>query len=569
MTIFKSHFPPYDLSGARCSVFDYVFSGQVSGDKAAFIDGVNENRRITRSGLRDLSLSLAYGLRNTLSRRGGLPLQRGDVVLVFSPNSLEYPVMLLGAAAAGVRVSPANAAYTPKELAFQYKDSTAKHVFVDPALLPLLLEAFKITGVSEKEARQRTILLAFSDRIDKKFQGWLTFDDLIGAEKAQPERFSGEHSNSTLFLPYSSGTSGLPKGVETTHFNVNSLVTLASASEIYESDVILAVLPFFHIYGLVQILMFNVFRGATTVVLPRFDLNHFCTAIQKFRVTFAYVVPPILVVLATHPLVDKFDFSSLRLLFSGAAPLSADTAARAQNRLRARGGSVVVLQGYGLTETSPTSHMMLTWAADTKGGSVGRLLPNLETRLVGEDDENDVKPGQSGELWIRGPTVMRGYWRNETATKASITPDGWFKTGDIAIIDPEGFYFIVDRKKELIKYKGFQVPPAELEGLLLSHPKVEDAAVVGFMSTAEATELPRGYIVPRGGLQAFDVQSQEQLAEEIRSWVKSKVAYHKQLRGGVICIDAIPKSVSGKILRRVLRDMAAKEEPEMALSAKL
>ncbi|KZT56519.1 acetyl-CoA synthetase-like protein [Calocera cornea HHB12733] len=455
--VYKSQFPPYDLSGARRSVFEYVFSGQINGDKPAFIDGVNESRRITRNELRELSLSLAYGLRNTLTQRHGLSLRRGDVVLVFSPNSLEYPVMSSPPqAAAGIRVSPANAAYTPKELAFQYKDCTAKYVFVDPVLLPILLETFKIMGVSEADARRRIVLLAFSDRIDEKFRGWIKLDDLIGVDKAKVEKFDGEHVNTTLFLPYSSGTSGLPKGVEITHFNVNSLVTFSWAEEVYESDVVLAVLPFFHIYGLTQLVMVNVFRGATTIILPRFDLNNFCTAIQKFRVTFVYVVPPILIVLATHPLVDKFDFSSLRLFVSGAAPLSADTAARAQNRLRARGSNVTVYQGYGLTETSPTSHTMMTWAVETKGGSVGRLLPNLEARLVGEDDESDVQPGQSGELWIKGPTIMRGYWRNDKATKASVTPDGWFKTGDIAVLDEEGFYFIVDRKKELIKYKGFQ-----------------------------------------------------------------------------------------------------------------
>ncbi|EJT98516.1 acetyl-CoA synthetase-like protein [Dacryopinax primogenitus] len=575
MRIYNSHFPPFDLSVARCSVFDYVFSSPVPGHKVAFIDGTNGSRRVTRDGLKEMCLSLAYGLRNNLEKMGAHPLHRGDVVMIFSPNSLEYPVMLLAAAAAGIRVTLANAAYTPKELAYQYKDSTAMHVFVDPVVLPVLLETLTSLGVSDKDVQRRVVLMAFSDRIDEKFKDWIKLDDLIGTEKAERAAFDGMQSNTTLFLPYSSGTSGLPKGVETTHFNVNSLVTVVSPSEICESDIILAVLPFFHIYGLVQILMFNVFRGATTIILPRFDLNNFCNAIEKFHITFAYVVPPILVLLATHPLVEKFDFSSLRLFFSGAAPLSADTALRAQTRLRARGGNVLIMQGYGLTETSPTSHMMITWAITTKAGSVGRLLPNLQTRLICEDEETDVEPGQPGELWIKGPTVMRqvssawghehisfvnrGYWRNEKATRASITPDGWFKTGDIAVVDQDGFYFIVDRKKELIKYKGFQVPPAELEGLLLSHPQVEDAAVIGLMSKAEATELPRGYIVPKGGLSSLDTHAQSQLAIEIQEWVKSKVAYHKQLRGGVVCIDIIPKSASGKILRRVLRDMAVQE----------
>ncbi|EJT98498.1 acetyl-CoA synthetase-like protein [Dacryopinax primogenitus] len=503
-----------------------------------------------------MCLSLAYGLRNSLAKKGAHPLRRGDVVTVFSPNTLEYPVMLLAATAAGIIVSPTNATFTAQELAYQYTNSTSKHVFVDPTLLPTVLQTFKSIGVSEDEAKRRIVLMAFSDRIDESLKNWIKLDDLIGPQKAEPEPFDGMQSNTTLFLPYSSGTSGLPKGVETTHFNVNSIVTTVSVSEIYDSDTILAILPFFHIYGLVQSLMFNIFRGSPTVILPRFELNSFCRTIEKFRITFAYVVPPILVLLATHPLVDKFDFSSLRLFFSGAAPLSADLALRAQNRLRARGGgNVLIMQGYGLTETTSTSHLMITWAIKPKAGSIGRALPNMQTRIVGEDEQTDVEPGQPGELWIKGPTVMRGYWRNEKATKATITPDGWFKTGDIAVIDEDGFYFVVDRKKELIKYKGSQVAPAELEGLLLSHPKVQDAAVIGLMSEAEATEVPRGYIVPKGGLGTLDARGQAKLSSEVQEWVKGKVAHHKYLRGGVVCIETIPKGASGKILRRVLRDM--------------
>jgi len=267
--------------------------------------------------------------------------------------------------------------------------------------------------------------------------------------------------------------------------------------------------------------------------------------------------------LTLHPAVNKYDLSSLRTLFSGAAPLSAGLVKKVREKFTSLGNTqVIVTQGYGLTETSPTTMFLEKPHADSKAGSCGRLLPNLEVRLV-DDDEKDIPPGPQsrGELWIRGKSIMKGYLNNPRATTESITPDRWFKTGDIAIIDNEGFYYIVDRKKELIKYKGFQVPPADLEGTLLTHPEVADAGVIGVYSQKDETELPRAYIAPKNVSLAEPKNAAQRKAFEksISDWIKARVANHKQLRGGVVVIATVPKSATGKILRKDLRELAAAE----------
>jgi 4-coumarate--CoA ligase len=280
--------------------------------------------------------------------------------------------------------------------------------------------------------------------------------------------------------------------------------------------------------------------GATLVTMPRFDLAAFLDAIQRYRVTIAFVVPPIVLALAKHPSVGNFDLSSLRLLMSGAAPLGADVAAEAQARIK-----VPVIQGYGMTELSPVSHLSVAGA--TPAGSVGQLAPNTEARLVDPETGRDAPAGANGELWVRGPMVMQGYLNNPAATAATIDADGWLHTGDVARIDAGGNFYIVDRLKELIKYKGFQVAPAELEALLLTHPEVADAAVIG-MPDAAAGELPKAFVVRRAGATVT--------ADALRAFVAGHVATFKQIHG-LDFVDAIPKSPSGKILRRLLRDRGA------------
>ena len=291
--------------------------------------------------------------------------------------------------------------------------------------------------------------------------------------------------------------------------------------------------------------------------MPKFEIEKFCSIIQNHRITFAYVVPPVVLLLGKHPIVDKYDLSSLRMLNSGAAPLTQELVEAVYKRLK-----VPIKQGYGLSETSPTTHTQ-PWEQWSKTiGSVGTLLPNQTAKYM-SPEEKELLIGETGELWIKGPNIFKGYHNNTEGTKNALTPDGYFKTGDVGHQDKDGNFYITDRVKELIKYKGFQVPPAELEGLLISHPMVNDVAVVGIYNKEQATEVPRAYIVPTPG-----VEGSPKSAQDIMQWLQAKVASHKRLRGGVRFVDEIPKSASGKILRRLLK-IRAQEEEGKGMKAKL
>jgi 4-coumarate--CoA ligase len=286
-----------------------------------------------------------------------------------------------------------------------------------------------------------------------------------------------------------------------------------------------------------QVLMNTGLRaGLTEITMPRFDLEQFLRLHQDYGITRSFVAPPIVVALAKHPMVDSFDLSKLEQVFSGAAPLSAELALEAGARLGCE-----VVQGYGMTEMSPVSH--LTPPGRFKPGSVGVTAPNTETRIVEPGSGKDLGVDEDGEIWVRGPQVMLGYLNNEQATSSMLDEAGWLRTGDIGHIDADGHLFVVDRLKELIKYKGFQVAPAELEALLLTHPAVADAAVIG-RPDEEAGEIPVAYVVLRPGAEASE--------QDISDYVATKVAHFKQIRH-IEFTDAIPKSASGKILRRMLR----------------
>jgi 4-coumarate--CoA ligase len=352
------------------------------------------------------------------------------------------------------------------------------------------------------------------------------------------------------FLAYSSGTTGLPKGVMLTHRNlVSNLLMGLAASPVTGEDRLLAFLPFYHIYGLSGLVHQSLYRGLTCIVMEKFDLEQFCKLVQQHTITFSYVVPPVVLGLSKHPVVDKYDLSSLRMMTSAAAPLTKELVDAAYKRLR-----IPVTQAFGLSETSPSTHVQPLELWQSTVGSVGRLLSNQTAKYV-SIDETEVPVGEVGELWVKGPNVFAGYWKNEKATANALTSDGYFKTGDIGYQDKDGNFYITDRIKELIKYKGSQVAPAELEGVLLSHDKVNDVAVLGIQRDDLATEVPIAYAVPRPGTAASP-----QLEKEIVDFVASKVANHKKLRGGVKFVDEIPKSAAGKILRRVLKEKYQQEE---------
>ncbi|KAF7362187.1 4-coumarate--CoA ligase-like 7 [Mycena venus] len=577
--IYTSPYTPYPILST--SIFTRLFASGASGDShigsfpgslKAFVDA-DSGASITRAQLAHLALSLAYGLKHNphTSRFAS----RGSTVLIYSPNSLAWPVVLFGSVAAGLRCTLANSAYTSHELAFQYTDSGAKLVFTAEDGLSVVRAMLHESGIAKEEAEKRIIVLGS----DLRWAGGpsaprspaseylLKMEDLLDKGKlAEEEKFEGSNAHETVYICYSSGTTGKPKGVETSHQNITTLLDIVSSAfpPLTGGSIMLGILPFYHIYGIAKLVHYPFTQGCPVVIQTKFEPVKFCSVIQRFRVTHSLVVPPVLVILARHegPSTNTI-YRVSESLFSGAAPLGQTLVKQVKDRLLAkRGGrgNLGITQGYGLTETSPTTHLLTVEEADRKMGSIGVLLPNLEARLV-EDDEGkiDAAEGQPGELWIRGKTVMKGYLNNPTATKNSITPDGWFKTGDVAIRDNEGYYYIVDRRKELIKYKGFQVPPAELEYVLLSHPDIADAAVIGLQSEKEATELPRAYVVHAHPDKVKTAQAKAEFARSVVKWMESKVARHKFLRGGVAVIGIIPKSAAGKILRRDLRELAKQE----------
>jgi acyl-CoA synthetase (AMP-forming)/AMP-acid ligase II len=345
-------------------------------------------------------------------------------------------------------------------------------------------------------------------------------------------------------LPYSSGTTGLPKGVMLTHRNLVANLQQCEGMRDFdgfgEDDVVMAVMPFFHIYGMVVILAITLARGGTLVTMPRFDLMEFLGLVQKHRATILPIVPPIVLGMVKHPGVAQFDLSSVRLIFSGAAPLGEDIARALSGKLRCP-----VLQGYGMTEASPVTHLSPTRNAPVKPGFIGKVVPNTEVKIVDVATGAELGRRQEGELLIRGPQIMKGYLNRPQETANAIDREGWYHTGDVGYVDEEDWVYIVDRTKELIKDKGMQVAPAELEALLLTHPAVLDVAVVR-KADEEAGEVPKAYVV-------LKPDAAGTTGESLMSWVASRVAPHKRIRH-VEFIDQIPKSASGKILRRVLID---------------
>ncbi|KAF8586519.1 acetyl-CoA synthetase-like protein [Ramaria rubella] len=541
-----------DIPLPEHSIFTQTFSHDHDAQLPAYIDAPT-GKTLSRADVHTQSLQLAWALKNILGQG------HGDTMAIFSPNSLAWPIILLGGIAAGLRITTVNSAYTPSELQYQLHDSQAHYVFVHPSLLGTAIEALKLMKVDDAGAKKRIVLMGL---IETALEGWRNVDDLLGKGRIEKEElFKGPAAHETIFLCYSSGTTSKSKGVELSHYNVTSTLCALEVRMKYlhpGGPVMLGVLPFFHIFGLTHLVLFTLYAGAPLVIMSKFNPDEFCASIDRYKVTVAVTVPPILVVLANHPAPEQHNISSLKVIMTGAAPLGKDLQLAVNARLRSLGADVMIPQGYGMTEAPICSQYETEWKA--KVGSVGRLLANIQGRLVLDDDKTDAPEGEPGEMWIKGSGVMKGYFNNPAATKESITPEGWYKTGDIAIVDGEGHFKIVDRKKELIKYKGSLVPPAELEGVLLTHPNVVDAGVIGVWSDAEATESPRAYVVPRGGAASLKTAAErEKYGQEIQKWIQDKVARHKYLRGGVVVVDAIPKSAAGKILRRELRELAKKD----------
>jgi len=519
--MYTSPLAPLDIPATPLAEF-VLARAATYGQRAALIEA-GTGRTISYAELPSLVDRAAA----SLARLG---IAKGDVCAIFAPNTPEYLIALLSVARLGAVMTTAGSLSTTSDLAKQLKDSAARVLFTSTALAATWRDSLAGTSVEH--------IVTFDAPMDPigGCSGHV-FSALV-AKPGAPPRVDVDPDD-LVALPYSSGTTGLPKGVMLTHRNLVANILQTHAADHFREgeDVTVAFLPFFHIYGLTVIALLGLWSGATLVVLPKFELEAYLALVERYRATLLHVVPPVVVALAKHPAVAGHDFSSVRKLFSGAAPLGADVTEQCMRRL-----GCVLTQGYGLTETSPVTHVMPENAARLKLGSIGVPVPNTECRIVDAETAHDVTDGSAGEIWVRGPQVMRGYFNRPDETRGALDADGWFRTGDIGRADADGYFFIVDRLKELIKYKGLQVPPAELEAVLLSHPAVADAAVVPFPD-AEAGEIPRAFVVRKGTA----------TAEELMAFVAGQVASYKKVRR-LEFIDAIPKSPSGKILRRLLKD---------------
>ena len=492
------------------------------GGKAAVIDG---DRSYTYAQLDEYSGRLASAL-------AGIGVAPGERVAVLAPNCVEYVIAFYGIVRAGAVVTTINSGYREREIAHQLNDSGASTLIVHHAL-----KAISDSARSETPALSREIVIT-GDPSDAG-----SFWALLENASPNPPEVAVDPANDVAVLPYSSGTTGLTKGVMLTHHNLVANVRQflnrpGEASAMVADDVILTHLPLFHIYGMNVLMNGAIGAGATQVMMGRFDMDEFLSLMARHRVTQMFTVPPVGLGLTQYPGVADHDLSSLRVGFFGAAPLSADMQARIQQVM-----GFPIIQGYGMTETSPVTHADFMEPDLIRHGSIGPALPDTEQKVVDvETGERELGADEIGELIIRGPQVMKGYYNNRAATEETMTEDGWLHTGDIVRADADGYVWILDRKKELIKYKGFQVPPAELEGVLLEHPAIADAAVIG-KEDVESGEIPKAFVVRRPGAELG--------ADEVMGFVAGKLATFKHIRE-VEFIEAVPKNPSGKILRREL-----------------
>ena len=522
--MFTSPYPSVDIPDL--SIYDYLFGDidESDRDRPAVIDGTTGEATSYRTLIAQID-AVAGAL---AARR----VQSGTVVGLLSPNSPAFTSVFHGILRAGATVTTINSMYTPDEIERQLLDSGATWFITVAALLPGAVRAAEAVGID----RAHLIVIDGAE-------GHPSLADLLAEDAPAPD-VQIRAATHVAVLPYSSGTTARPKGVMLSHTNLVANVEQArNLIGVTPDDRVLALLPFYHIYGMTVLLNLAFKQRAALVTMAKFDFVEFLRMMQDHRCTFVFIAPPIAVAAAKHPLIDSYDLTSVHTIFSGAAPLDGALAAALAARLDCR-----VLQGYGMTEASPVTHVIPFDAPHLSRASVGVTLPNMECKLISSETGLEIElptegVSERGELLVRGPNVMLGYLGNPEATRETIDADGFLHTGDIVTVSSIGEVTIVDRSKELIKYKGYQIAPAELEALLLTHPHVNDAAVIG-VNDDDGQEIPKAFVVitADAGL----------TAEDIMTFVAERVAPHKKVRR-VEFIEAIPKSAAGKILRKDLR----------------
>ncbi len=506
-------------------VHDIVLQGcRQNPGKTALVD-TSCDRRFTFAEYGSLVEALARGLISA-------GLAPGEVVAIFLPNSWEFAITYHAATLAGGIPTLLNPSYREREIRYQLENSGAVFLITDAPLL----ENVDLAGLP-------ALRRVFTTRHERA--GCEDFATLLRPTSARFPEPTQDSQEVIAALPYSSGTTGLPKGVMLSHYNLVANVYQLlgpNAAMLTPDDIMLCFLPLYHIYGLTVALTFSLMHGSTLVLMPRFDVQKLCALLIQEGVTMMPVVPPAINAMCQAAEAGIFPKNhKVRWVKSGAAPLAPELARRLTHLT-----GITVVQGYGMTEASPVTHVgYLAPPEMNRPASIGQPLALTDCRVVGVEDGKDVAPGEPGELAMRGPQIMLGYWKEPQAT-AAVLRDGWYFSGDIVRTDADGFYYVIDRSKEMIKYKGFPIAPAEVESLLLEHRAVRDCGVVARPDLA-AGEIPCAFVVLREGFTPSDV-----LEKELRDFVADRLAHHKQPRE-IRFVDAVPRTPSGKVLRRELR----------------
>ncbi|XVE94446.1 hypothetical protein REPUB_Repub02eG0009200 [Reevesia pubescens] len=503
-------------------------SARAHNGKVAFIEA-GTGRHLTFSELWRAVDSVA----TCLSDMG---IRKGHVILLLSPNSIFFPIVCLSVMSLGAIITTANPLNTAAEIGKQIADSKPVLAFTIPQLLPKL-------------AGSMIPIVLLDDHVNSNVGEAKIVTTLTQMMKTEP---SGSrvrdrvNQDDTATLLYSSGTTGASKGVVSSHRNLIAMVQTVLGRFSFEEGEqrFICTVPMFHIYGLVAFATGLLASGSTIIVLSKFEMHDMLSTIEKYKATYLPLVPPILVAMvnAADQIRKKYDLSSLHSALSGGAPLSKEVIEGFIEKYP----NVKILQGYGLTESTGIGASTDSLEESRRYGTAGMLSPSMEAKIVDPDSGKALTVNQTGELWLRGPSIMKGYFSNPEATTSTLDSQGWLKTGDLCYIDEDGFIFVVDRLKELIKYKGYQVPPAELEALLLSHPEILDAAVIPFPDR-EVGQFPMAYVVRRTGSNLSE--------SEVMNFVAGQVAPYKRIRK-VAFVASIPKNPSGKILRKDLIKLA-------------